>query len=80
MQLLHDYRSCMICLGLLTRAPCVVLSCTFRPPELVSLLSVPCQPEAVAYSLRLRVHNGRGFVGPGVTAQLQVGAECICCT
>jgi hypothetical protein len=44
-----------------------------RPPELASLLSVPCQAEAVVYSMRLRVHNGRQFVGPWAAAQLQVG-------
>lgn len=42
------------------------------------MLSVPCQPDAVAYSMRLRVHNGRTFVGPWVTAQLQVNSRATC--
>lgn len=59
---------------------CTDVSC--RPPDLATMLSVPCQPDAVAYSMRARVHNGRTFVGPWVTAPLQVccsSAQSLCC-
>ena len=52
------------------RPGCADVSC--RPPDLGTMLSVPCQPDAVAYSMRARVHNGRTFVGPWVMAPLQV--------
>lgn len=64
------------------RPGCADVSC--RPPDLATMLSVPCQPDAVAYSMRARVHNGRTFVGPWVTAPLQVcccsSAQSLCCT
>ena len=44
-----------------------------RPPDLQTLLAVPCQPLAVRYTLLASVHNGRTFVGPQLPIQqLQV--------
>jgi hypothetical protein len=47
-----------------------------RPAELPQLLAVPCEPHAVAYSVRVRLHNGRTFVGRWATAALQVTRAC----